>query len=119
MEWRSPQKVVGAHVERSFFHLDGPEATRHLDTLLDIPDLDGIQWEPGAGNGSQDRLQWMDKLKKIQLSGKSLWVACRVTEAKTMLSELWPKGLILSILDCDSLETVREIERFAKSCPKA
>jgi len=32
-----------------FYHLDGPGQLRHLDILLGIPNLRGIQWIPGAG----------------------------------------------------------------------
>jgi len=98
-------------VEQSIFHLDGPGMIRHLDILLEIPRLDGIQWEPGAGSGS--RLQWMPLLQKIQRAGKCLWVACEVNEVEQMITNLSPNGLILSILGCDSLETARGIERLA------
>jgi hypothetical protein len=30
-------------VERTIYHLDGPDAIRHLDALLELPALDGIQ----------------------------------------------------------------------------
>ena len=102
------------HVERSFFHLDGPNGARHLDMLLDISRLDGIQWEPGAGTASQNRLQWLSLLKRIQHRGKCLWVACHIDEIETMLSELSPNGLVLAILDCDTLETARSLERLAR-----
>ena len=44
-------------VERTIFHLDGPEAIRHLDSLLSLPRLDGIQWVPGDGKPPMS--QWM------------------------------------------------------------
>jgi 5-methyltetrahydrofolate--homocysteine methyltransferase len=31
-------------IERTIFHLDGPEAIRHLDSLLALPRMSGIQW---------------------------------------------------------------------------
>jgi len=34
----------------TLYHLIGPEAIRHLDQLLKIPELTAIQWVPGAGN---------------------------------------------------------------------
>ena len=105
-----------AHVDRAIFHLDGPDGARHLDLLLDIPALAGIQWEPGAGQASANRLHWLPMLKKIQQHHKCLWVACHVAEAETFLRELAPEGLILSILDCDTLETARALERLAMRC---
>ena len=39
------------HYEVSLYHLEGPSALRHLDTLLEIPELTAIQWLYGVGNG--------------------------------------------------------------------
>ena len=36
---------------RAIFHLDGPGAARHIDALLDLPELQAIQFVPGAGTG--------------------------------------------------------------------
>ena len=33
------------HAEASLYHLDGPNALTHLDSLLEIPELDAIQWD--------------------------------------------------------------------------
>ena len=38
-----------AWAERTVYHLDGPGAIRHLDSLLALPRLTAIQWVPGAG----------------------------------------------------------------------
>ncbi len=60
------------HVDKSLYHLDGPDATRHLAKILELEDLDCVQWIQGAGNPPPS--QWMDLLKKIQDSGKSVQV---------------------------------------------
>jgi 5-methyltetrahydrofolate--homocysteine methyltransferase len=39
----------------SFYHLDGPGQLAHLDSLLAIAELDGIQWVPGAGQPECDQ----------------------------------------------------------------
>jgi hypothetical protein len=46
------------------FHLDGPGALKHLDDLIAIPNLAGIQWVYGDGQPSTKH--WIDVLKKIQ-----------------------------------------------------
>jgi hypothetical protein len=97
--------------ERSIFHLDGPDAARHVDLLLDIPELDGIQWEPGVA--AQSATYWLPLLQKIQSRGKLLWARCRPDEAAAMLANLSPRGLILSV-PCDSLETAHGIIRLAE-----
>lgn len=55
-------------IPASFYHLDGPAALRHLDLLLSIPKLKGVQWIPGAGQ--PESAEWIDVLKRIRKAGK-------------------------------------------------
>jgi len=50
-------------LDQSLYHLDGPDAIVHLDSLLNIPKLGGIQWGPGAASSSM--LHWIPLLKRI------------------------------------------------------
>jgi hypothetical protein len=50
------------------YHLDGPGQIPHLDSLLSIPELKGIQWVPGAGN--PDARYWPEIYQKIRKAGK-------------------------------------------------
>lgn len=54
----------------SVYHLDGPDEIRHLDSLLTIDELDGVQWIPGAAEPVID--QWPELLDRIAKSGKLL-----------------------------------------------
>ena len=60
------------YMQYSLFHLDGPGALRHLDTLLELPNLTGVQWIYGAGAGPAER--WIDVYRRIQAAGKSLQI---------------------------------------------
>lgn len=51
-----------------FYHLDGPGQLPHLDSLLEIEELKGIQWIPG--DGSPDITQWPDVYRRIHKAGK-------------------------------------------------
>jgi 5-methyltetrahydrofolate--homocysteine methyltransferase len=46
-----------------FYHLDGPGQLPHLDHLLTIPNLKGIQWVPGAGQPDPDG--WPNVYRRI------------------------------------------------------
>ena len=59
-------------LERSFYHLDGKGELPHLPQLLEIEELDGIQWVPGAGNGTP--LDWLDVYRMIAATDKKMWV---------------------------------------------
>ncbi len=76
---------------RSIFHLDGPDAARQIDVLLRIPELQAIQYVPGAGTPSA--LQKVDLLRKIQNAGKSVQVLCPPDEVLPLCDELKPEGL--------------------------
>jgi 5-methyltetrahydrofolate--homocysteine methyltransferase len=88
-------------VDRTIYHLDGPGAIRHLDLLLALPDLDGIQWVPGAGAASM--IEWLTLLKRIQQGGKRLHLGARPWEVVPLLEELDPAGVVIST-SCASVD---------------
>ena len=53
-----------------FYHLDGPGELRHLDSLLDIEAIHGIQWVPGAGQ--PDATGWAEVYQKITNAGRKI-----------------------------------------------
>ncbi|MDD5698354.1 MAG: hypothetical protein PHH77_07030 [Victivallaceae bacterium] len=53
---------------RPFYHLDGKGQLGHLDHLLSIPELVGIQWGPGAG--VPDCSHWPEVYEKITAAGR-------------------------------------------------
>jgi 5-methyltetrahydrofolate--homocysteine methyltransferase len=56
----------------AFYHLDGIGELPHLDSLLAIPELKGIQWIQGAGKGGP--LQWLDVYRRVLDAGKLLQI---------------------------------------------
>jgi hypothetical protein len=81
------------HVDHSIYHLDGPNAIRHLDSLLAAKDLAAIQWVPGAGHGRAS--DWIPLLKRIQAGGKCIHAWCDIDEVETVMRELSSKGLMI------------------------
>ena len=94
-------------LDRAVFHLDGPEAARQIDALLEVPAIQAIQFTPGEGSPST--LRWMDMFKKIQASGRSLLIICPPDEVLTLCDALAPEGLAFlldapgSVADLDAL----------------
>lgn len=80
--------------EKSIYHLDGPGALQHLDSLLDIKELDCIQWVPGAGNEGYHK--WVDIYKKIQDKGKSIQLWVDKKELPLVFDTLRPEGVWFS-----------------------
>ncbi len=62
------------YLDHCFYHLDGKQQLMHLDDLLALPNLDGVQWVPGAGEPAMFARCWRDILKKILHAGKKVIV---------------------------------------------
>lgn len=80
-------------LDRGIFHLDGPCAIQHLDTLLAVPEIHAIQWVYGAGNEPATR--WVPLMRRIQAGGKSVWIDARPEEVPVLLEYLRPEGLMI------------------------
>jgi hypothetical protein len=86
-----------ATVGRGCFHLDGVGAAKHIDALLEVPEIRGIQFVPGAGSPSA--LIWVEMFRKILASGRSVLAVCPPEEVKPLCEALphaglavWPDG---------------------------
>jgi hypothetical protein len=93
-------------IERTVYHLDGPNAIRHLDALLALPRLRGIQWVPGDGAAPMSK--WIPLLRRIQAKGKLLVLSCEPWEVETLLTELEPEGVCLQT-SCPTQEMAEEL----------
>ena len=89
-----PPLVETMHtVDHRIYHLDGPVALHHLDALLDLPELQAIQWVPGDGGGGV--LEWIPLLQRIQSKGKGVQVYASPEEIEPLLREVSPEGLLI------------------------
>ena len=84
-----------ATIGRAVFHLDGAGAARHIDALLNVPEIQAIQFTPGAGTPSA--LAWVDMFCRIQRCGRSLLVTCPPEEVIPLSEALRPEGLAILI----------------------
>jgi 5-methyltetrahydrofolate--homocysteine methyltransferase len=64
-----PEMVTcSAALDHGYYHMDGPGELPHLDKLLEVPTIKGVQWQPGDGQPMAD--QWPEVLNKILDAGK-------------------------------------------------
>jgi len=89
-------------LDASIYHLDGPQALQHLDSLLAIPELNAIQWVYGAGHGRAS--DWMHIYKKCQAAGKGLQLGLALDELDFFMENLRPEGLWLGIQGVENHE---------------
>lgn len=84
-------------MDYAFYHMDGKGQLPHLDQLLSIPNLRGVQWQPGDG---QPRAEgWLDVLARIRRGGKLCQVYVTPTGALTIARELGGRGFLFHIVD--------------------
>jgi len=93
-------------LEASVYHLDGPAALRHLDSILEIPELNMLQWIYGAGNGRAS--DWIPVYQRCQNARKGIQLFTEPDELPVIMENLRPEGVWMSVtvLDCDSAEAV-------------
>ena len=77
--------------DRSMYHLDGPGALRHLDSLLAIPELDAVQWVPGAGR--EGFKKWIHVNQRIQQADKGIYLTCDISDLPSVFENLRPEGV--------------------------
>lgn len=78
------------------YHIDGPDALRHLDILLDIDEIDAIEWTPGPRVPSGGSEEWYPIYRKILESGKSLQlVDINPNEVPPLLDAIGGKGVYI------------------------
>lgn len=89
-------EAEAAAVDRAIYHLDGPGAVQHVDSICACPSLEAIQWVPGAGNKPQ--CDWPELLQKIQALGKGLWLyPTDLRETEKLMRALKPEGCMYAL----------------------
>ena len=83
-------------MSHNIFHADGKGVGKNIDSVLDISEINAIQWVQGEG---VDRpiMHWLPFIKKCQDKGKSVVVDLQVDELEEFINRMDPKGLYLCI----------------------
>lgn len=88
---RPELKASADRLANAFYHLDGRGQLSHLDSLLEIDSIKGIQWIPGAG--SPDVLHWPEVYRKITAAGKKIHIASNMCERPFDVLDVMAKQL--------------------------
>lgn len=85
-------------IDYTLYHLDGVGAIHHLPALLEIEELNAVQWTPGVGQPQGGDPKWYDLYRQILDAGKSI-MACWVTldELKPLLDNIGGDGVHLEM----------------------
>ncbi len=103
-------------IDYTLYHLDGVGAIRHLPALLEIPELNAIQWTPGAGEPQGGNSKWYDLYRRILEGGKSVmasWVS--LDELPTLLQNIGTEGVHLEMDFHNEQEVDQAMEIVARA----
>jgi 5-methyltetrahydrofolate--homocysteine methyltransferase len=95
------------HLEHGFYHLDGKGQIPHLDMLLSLKNLRGVQWIPG--DGQPPASEWLPLLKRIRDAGKLCQIYASPQEVLDVVRALGGKGFAFWVTEVHPKE---EIEAF-------
>ncbi len=84
-------------LDHSFYHLDGAGQIAHLDLLLSLEGLDGVQWIPGAGQPPPE--DWLPVLRRIREAGKLCQLYVSPQGARKIVRELGGRGFAFYITE--------------------
>jgi hypothetical protein len=103
-----------AWLDYSLYHLDGTTAFQHLDPLLEIPALNGIEWTPQAGRPGGGDPCWFDLYRRIRAGGKSVQaIGVRLDEVMPLVDAVGPAGLFIVLQSpVDRTDAERLLQRL-------
>ncbi|MFA7344369.1 MAG: hypothetical protein WC003_08705 [Terrimicrobiaceae bacterium] len=114
-EWVVPDLAACcARLDHGFYHLDGKGQIPHLDHLLDIPGLKGVQWIPGDGQPHAADPAWWPLLKRIRDAGKLVQIYSPADAVLRMAREVPLTGITIETWTPDrrnQAELVEAIQR--------
>jgi hypothetical protein len=102
-----------AHTTHNIFHCDGRGVLRHLDHILEIPQIQAIQWVQGVGS-DLPILQWLPVIRRIQAAGKGVVIDLQLDELEPFIAAMKPNGLYLCLAAEEAVqpEILKRLEKW-------
>lgn len=111
--------AICGRIPHGFYHLDGKGELPHLDHLLAVPGLQGVQWIPGDGNPASAEAHWWPVLKRIRAAGKLVQLYSPGSAMLKLAAELPTDGYALAtwsdLPGMSNADLVQAIQREAES----
>ena len=83
---RDGLEASSREMPRCFYHLDGRGQLPHLDMILAMDRIDGIQWVPGDGAAPAD--YWIDIYRRIFAAGKKTQLFGKPEPVRKVIDQL-------------------------------
>ncbi len=110
-------------IDYTLYHLDGVGALRHLPALLEIEELNAVQWTPGVGEPQGGSPKWYGLYRQILDAGKSV-MACwvQLDELRPLLDHIGGEGVHIEMdfhNEAEVEEALRIVEEYRSPAPAA
>jgi hypothetical protein len=106
-------EATSQRLQQSLYHMDGIGQLNHLDSLLDLSELNGIQWVPGEGKPGQS--EWPDIFRKISQRGKGMLLFYGLDSMDAVAEQIGTyKGLINMAIRVDISQEAEYRKRLKK-----
>jgi hypothetical protein len=69
-----PLRAQAKKLDHVLYHLDGPDCIRHMDAIMEIDEIDALQWTSGDYGPDGTLEDWYQIYDKARKAGKGLWV---------------------------------------------
>jgi len=102
-------------LDYSLFHLDGSQGLHQLDAVLEIEELNAVEFTPEYGAPGGGDPQWFDLYKKILINGKSVQaVFVKPSDVIPLLDTVGSEGIFLMV----QAQSVEEAEKLLENIEK-
>jgi len=71
---QEPLREQAKKLDNILYHLDGPDAIKHMDAIMEIDEIDALQWTSGDHGPDGTLEDWYVIYDKARKAGKSLWI---------------------------------------------
>ncbi len=96
----------------NIFHVDGKGVAKHIDMILDVPEVHAIQWVQGVGD-DLPIMQWVPFIKKAQARAPVI-VDLSISEVDAFMEEIEPEGVFLWVATESEEEELALLKRIQK-----
>jgi hypothetical protein len=104
---------VARALRHTIYHWEVPGQFQHLDCLLSLPEIDGIQWNPGPHLEPPDSPKWYPIYRRIQERGKLLVLGgVKLENLDTLFAHIDTRGVYIT----GAVSDERALAPLAKYC---
>ena len=69
-----PLRAQAKKLDTVLYHLDGADCIKHMDAIMEVEEIDALQWTSGDYGPDGTLEDWYQIYDKARAAGKSLWV---------------------------------------------